>query len=70
MLGVGALIASWVTWACYTHISEDSSGQWRIPLGIQNIPALILALLIMFFPESPRYVSPTICSIPYTHNSN
>lgn len=54
MLGVGALIASWVTYGCYTYISNDSTGQWRIPLGIQMAPAAVLALLIMFFPESPR----------------
>lgn len=56
MLGVGALTATWITWACYTQIPDDNSGQWRIPLGIQNVPAAILAALIMFFPESPRYV--------------
>lgn len=56
MLGVGALVASWVTYGCYTYIPITNSGQWRIPLGIQMIPALILACLIMFFPESPRYV--------------
>lgn len=56
MLGVGALIASWVSWACYTHLPASDSGEWRIPLGIQLIPAAILALLILLFPESPRYV--------------
>lgn len=57
MLGVGALIATWVTWACYNQIPEDNSGQWRIPLGIQNLPAVVLAACILFFPESPRYVA-------------
>lgn len=54
MLGIGALVASWTTYGCYTYIADDNTGQWRIPLGIQNVPALILAMLIMFFPESPR----------------
>lgn len=29
---------------------------WRIPLGIQVVPAAILALLILLFPESPRWL--------------
>lgn len=54
MLGVGALVASWVSYATYTYIPASSSNQWRVSLGIQIIPAGFLALLIMFFPESPR----------------
>jgi MFS family permease len=57
MLGVGALVASWVSYATYTYIPASSSQQWRISLGIQIIPAGFLAALIMLFPESPRYVS-------------
>jgi MFS family permease len=54
MLGVGALVASWVSYATYTYIPADSSNQWRVSLGIQLIPAGFLAMLIMLFPESPR----------------
>lgn len=57
MLGVGALVASWVAYATYTYLPATDSGQWRISLGIQVVPAVFLALLIMFFPESPRYVA-------------
>ncbi|KAH6871714.1 general substrate transporter [Thelonectria olida] len=56
MLGVGALIASAVGYGCYTGIGDDNSGQWRIPLGLQNIPAVVLAALILLFPESPRWL--------------
>ncbi|SMY23605.1 unnamed protein product [Zymoseptoria tritici ST99CH_1A5] len=56
MLGVGALVASWVSYATYTYIPASSSNQWRVSLGIQIIPAGFLALLIMFFPESPRWL--------------
>ena len=56
MLGVGALVASWISWATYVHI-KNSSAQWRVPLGLQIIPAVFLGLLIFMFPESPRYVS-------------
>lgn len=54
MLGVGALVASWISWATYVHIA-DNSAQWRVPLGLQIIPAVFLAALIFLFPESPRY---------------
>ncbi|KAI8633981.1 MFS sugar transporter-like protein [Xylariaceae sp. FL1651] len=54
MLGIGALLAGWITYGCYTNLKND--GQWRIPLGIQIIPAAVLAALILLFPESPRWL--------------
>lgn len=54
MLGIGALLAGWITYGCYTNLTTDA--QWRIPLGIQNLPAVILAALILLFPESPRWL--------------
>ncbi|KAK2678996.1 hypothetical protein RAB80_004177 [Fusarium oxysporum f. sp. vasinfectum] len=56
MLGIGALVATAIGYGTYTGIGDDNSGQWRIPLGIQNLPAVILAALILFFPESPRWL--------------
>ncbi|KAG5937743.1 hypothetical protein E4U59_004211 [Claviceps monticola] len=56
MLGVGALIASAVGYGCFTGIASDNSAQWRIPLGLQIVPAVILAALILLFPESPRWL--------------
>ncbi|OLN89992.1 High-affinity glucose transporter 9 [Colletotrichum chlorophyti] len=44
MIGIGAFTATWVGWGCYTQLTTTSA-QWRIPLAIQNIPALILAAL-------------------------
>ena len=55
MLGIGALVASWTTFGTNENFSDDDSMQWRLSLGIQCIPAVVLALLIMLFPESPRY---------------
>jgi MFS family permease len=54
MLGIGALVASWVGWGCFRNYSDNR--QWRIPLGIQIIPAVLLATLIFVFPESPRWL--------------
>jgi MFS family permease len=56
MLGIGALVASWTAWGTFIHFPYTSSKQWRIPLGIQIIPAAILAALILLFPESPRWL--------------
>ena len=56
MLGVGALIAGWVSYGTYVGLPDSNSGQWRIPLGLQLIPAVFLGALIMFFPESPRWL--------------
>lgn len=57
MLGIGAFLAAWITYGTLLNIS-DSNAQWRIPLGIQNVPTVFLGSLIWFFPESPRYACP------------
>lgn len=56
MLGVGALVAAWISYGTYNDIAPDNSAQWRIPLGLQIIPAVVLGSLIMIFPESPRWL--------------
>jgi MFS family permease len=55
MLGIGALVAAWGSWGTFVGLPDDDNGQWRIPLAIQLVPAGILALLILLFPESPRW---------------
>ncbi|KAM5350632.1 hypothetical protein ACJ41O_007137 [Fusarium nematophilum] len=56
MLGVGALAAAWISYGTYIGFEDHDSRQWRVSLGIQNVPAAILAALILFFPESPRWL--------------
>ena len=56
MLGVGALAAAWISYGTYVGFAPTDSRQWRVSLGIQNIPGVILAALILFFPESPRWL--------------
>lgn len=51
MLGVGALMASWISYGTYIGFAPTNAAQWRVPLGLQIIPAVILGLLVMFFPE-------------------
>lgn len=55
MLGIGAFVAGWVSYGTYVGI-KHSTAQWRIPLGLQMIPAVVLAALIFTFPESPRVI--------------
>lgn len=40
----------------YIGFDDSNSNQWRVSLGIQIIPAGFLAMLILFFPESPRWL--------------
>jgi MFS family permease len=42
--------------AAFSGYPDSSSMQWRVSLGIQLLPAGLLALLIMLFPESPRWL--------------
>lgn len=56
MLGVGSLVAAWISWGTFISFEDDDSRQWRISLGIQCIPAVFLGALIFFFPESPRWL--------------
>ncbi len=54
MLGIGGVCGSWISYGCYVGLKND--GQWRIPFGIQIIPAAVLGFLILLFPESPRWL--------------
>lgn len=40
MLGIGAFVAGWTSYGTFIHLS--SSAQWRVPLGIQMVPAVVL----------------------------
>ncbi|GES58915.1 MFS sugar transporter [Aspergillus terreus] len=56
MLGVGALCAAWISYGTYIGFAPTDHTQWRLPLGLQIAPAVCLGLLIMLFPESPRWL--------------
>lgn len=49
---IGILLASCVTYATQ---NRDDTGSYRIPISIQVLWAMILALGLFFLPESPRY---------------
>ncbi|KAN0112839.1 MFS sugar transporter-like protein [Hyaloscypha variabilis] len=54
MLGIGAFVAGWISYGTYVGLHDQA--QWRLPLGLQMLPAVVLGALIMFFPESPRWL--------------
>lgn len=54
MLGIGSFAAGWISYG--TYVGLTSQAQWRLPLGLQMLPAVVLGALIMTFPESPRWL--------------
>jgi len=53
MIGLGFFVANWVGYGCQYL---DSDAQWRIPLGIQVAPAVLLFLGMFGLPFSPRWL--------------
>ncbi|KAJ2489047.1 hypothetical protein IWW37_004295 [Coemansia sp. RSA 2050] len=49
----GILVAFWIDYGCH-FIKSDAS--WRIPIGIQIVPAVILFVSMIFMPYSPRWL--------------
>lgn len=52
--------ASDATFDPYTDVGPDgctgqSEASWRLPFALQILPALILGIGMLFYPESPRY---------------
>ncbi|OCT50139.1 Arabinose-proton symporter [Cladophialophora carrionii] len=53
---VGVVIAYWLEYGCSFYGNGESSFIWRFPVAFQ-IPMLIgLAAVVLFFPESPRWL--------------
>ncbi|RUP44821.1 general substrate transporter [Jimgerdemannia flammicorona] len=50
----GIFIAFWIQYGC-SYIPDTSS--FRIPYGVLGIPGLILAVGMIWFPESPRFLA-------------
>jgi len=45
MLGIGALVAAWGSWGTFNGFAATDNAQWRLPLGIQLVPAVFLVSL-------------------------
>lgn len=54
-LQTGAVCGYWVNYGVNQHISAASDAQWRIPVGVQYVPAAFLIVGMLWAVESPRY---------------
>jgi sugar porter (SP) family MFS transporter len=52
----GAVIGFWINYGIVHNIDPESSTAWRIPMGVQLIPAGLLALMIPNLKESPTWL--------------
>ena len=43
-----------VSVSCFLFFTVEGSASWRIPLGVQLIPGIVLAIGSIFLPPSPR----------------
>lgn len=55
MIGVGFIVSTWVGYGSH-QVPDSSSLQWRLPLALQALPAMLLFTGLFFFPESPRHL--------------
>lgn len=53
---IGAVIGFWINYGIVHNISKEKTEAWRIPMGVQLIPAGLLALGIPFLKESPVWL--------------
>ncbi|KAI5780973.1 MFS sugar transporter-like protein [Geopyxis carbonaria] len=53
MIGVGFIVSTWVGYGA-AHAPGWTSFPWRFPLAFQGVPACVLAVGLIWFPESPR----------------
>ncbi|PPQ94928.1 hypothetical protein CVT25_004414 [Psilocybe cyanescens] len=56
MLGIGAFCASWITYGTSAGL-KGTQAEWRVPLGIQIVPAIPLLAFMLLLPESPRWLA-------------
>jgi MFS family permease len=65
LTAIGYLVAHWVGYAGSYAVGD---AQWRIPLAMQVPPAILLLVLTLFLPHSPRwreyFLSGTLFPIP------
>lgn len=56
LIVLGIMVSYWIDYACLRHLPPGHA-QWRIPLGIQLVPGVILMFGQIFLPESLRWLA-------------
>ncbi|KAF9265000.1 general substrate transporter [Marasmius fiardii PR-910] len=54
LITFGVMISYWIDFACFW--ASDTSAQWRLPIALQIVFAVIMIVVIPFLPESPRWL--------------
>jgi MFS family permease len=57
LFALGVMVSYWIDYAVEQTISDTSSSQWRIPVGLQLVPASVLAIGLFTQPESVRWLA-------------
>ncbi|KAK8070292.1 hypothetical protein PG994_006908 [Apiospora phragmitis] len=52
----GSILATSAVYGAHKHLSHTDNLDWRLPLWLQMVCPGIVAVLILFFPESPRWL--------------
>ncbi|CEP12248.1 hypothetical protein [Parasitella parasitica] len=55
-ISVGMMLAFWVNYGCLVGLKTGNI-QWRLPLGLQIVPGLVLCIGMLFLPESIRWLA-------------
>ncbi|KAH8668909.1 putative sugar transporter [Xylariales sp. PMI_506] len=55
MIQLGLIAGFWVNYGVALNV-PDTDKQWRIPVGVQLVPAGMLLISVPFLPESPRWL--------------
>lgn len=55
LITFGIMISYWIDFALFW--ADKSSAQWRVPIAIQIIFAVVMIVGIFFLPESPRWLA-------------
>ncbi|KJX93412.1 MFS monosaccharide transporter like protein [Zymoseptoria brevis] len=53
----GVVVAYWLEYGLSFIDNGESAFRWRFPVAFQIIPLLILLSIVLFFPESPRWLA-------------
>ncbi|CDO95044.1 unnamed protein product [Kluyveromyces dobzhanskii CBS 2104] len=57
MITLGILIGNVVNYGCKSTLNEFDNATWKIPVGLGNIWAAIVAVGVHFMPESPVFLT-------------